>query len=178
MKTNKTLPMFKSKSANTRTLKKMSETEQQKLNTLIQKASENGLKNFALIYNVNGEIYGFKTPIQNCLARVKVNKNGNTATFKIFSPLANGQVKDFIEQGLMTYYGTENDLEQIREKHSKLSNNGQAVEYLVNRKERTTIDHKKSLVKGGDSLFGDTEIKYFVIGSSSASCRLFDHVKI
>lgn len=178
MKTNKTLPQFASKSANTNTLKKMSEKEQATLNALIKEASQNGLKNFALIYNVDGKIYGFKTPIANCLARVKTNTSGKSTTFKIFSPLANGQVKDFIKQGLMTYYGTEKDLEQIRTKYSNLTNNGQAVEYLINKKEHTTIDHTKSLLKGGDSLFGDTEIKYFVIGASSASCRLFDKVKI
>lgn len=178
MKTIKTLPTFKSKSANYNSLKKMTEQEENKLNALIKKASENGLKNFALIFNVDGQIYGFKTPIANCLARVKTNKSGKTTTFKIFSPLANGQVKDFIENGLMTYYGTEEDLQVIREKHKNLTNNGQAVEWLVNRKEHTTVDHKKSLLKGGDSLFGDTEIKYFVIGASSASCRLFDKVKI
>lgn len=178
MKTNKTLPQFTSKSANTNSLKKMSEKEQATLNTLIEKASKNGLKNFALIYNVDGKIYGFKTPISNCLERVKTNKSGKSTTFKIFSPLANGQVKDFIEQDLMSYYGTEADLEQIREKNSNLKNNGQAVEYLINKKEHSKIDHTKSLVKGGDSLFGDTEIKYFVIGSSSPSCRLFDNVKM
>ena len=137
MKTNKNLPMFASKSANTNALKKMSEKEQETLNALIKKASQNGLKNFALIYNVDGKIYGFKTPITNCLARVKTNTSGKSTTFKIFSPLANGQVKDFIKQGLMTYYGTEKDLEQIRAKHSNLTNNGQAVEYLVNKKEHT-----------------------------------------
>lgn len=178
MKNNKKLPEFTSKSANTNTLKKMNEKEQKVLNALIEKASQNGLKNFALIYNVNGKIYGFRTPIANCLARVKTNKSGKNTTFKIFSPLANGQVKDFIEQGLMTYYGTIQDLDQIKAKHKNISNNGQAVEYLVNRKERTTIDHTKSLLNGGDSLFGDTEIKYFVIGASSPSCRLFDNIKV
>ena len=178
MKTNKNLPMFASKSANTNPLKKMNEKEQEKLNALIEKASKNGLKNFALIYNVDGKIYGFKTPIANCLARIKTNASGKNTTFKIFSPLANGQVKNFIEQGLMTYYGTEKDLEQIREKHNNLKNNGQAVEYLINKKEHTTIDHTKSLIKGGDNLFGDTEIKYFVIGASSPSCRLFDNVRV
>ena len=97
MKTLKTLPAFKSNSANTRSLKPMSENEKQKLNSLIEKAIKNDLRNFALMYNVNGKIYGFRTPIQNCLARVKTNTNGKTTTFKIFSPLANGQVKELIE---------------------------------------------------------------------------------
>ena len=177
MKTMKTLPQFTSKSNNTNSLKPMTKAQEKKLNSLISQASKNGLKNFALIYNVNGEIYGLKTPIENCLARVKVNQATDKGImFKIFSPLAKNQVIELAQQGKLTHYGNENDLTSIKARH-KLQNNGQAVEYLVNRKERTTIDHKKDLLKGGDSLFNDTEIKYFVIGNSSPSCRLFDNIK-
>lgn len=177
MKTMKTLPQFESKSNNTNILKPMTKAQQNKLNSLIKKASANGLKNFALIYNVNGEIYGVKTPIENCLARVKVNQATDKGImFKIFSPLAKNQVIELAQKGEFTYYGNESELESIKKRH-KLQNNGQAVEYLVNRKERTTIDHKKDLLNGGDSLGGNAEIKYFVIGNSSPSCRLFDNIK-
>ena len=177
MKTFKTLPQFASKSNNTNALKPLTKTQQQKLNALMKKAQNNGLKNFALIFNVNGEIYGLKTPVENCTARIKVNATSSEKImFKIFSPLAKNQVIELAQNGKLTHYGNESDLENIKKRH-KLQNNGQAVEYLVNRKERTTIDHTKTLLQGGDSLFNDTEIKYFVIGNSSPSCRLFENIK-
>lgn len=176
MKTLKTLPTFQGRSNNNNSLKPMTTEEKNTLNALIEKAQNNGLKNFALIYNVNGNIYGFKTEIKNCLARVKTNKSGKNIMFKIFSPIANGQVKEMIENNKFTYYGKAEELEEIKSRHH-LQNNGQAVEYLINKKEHSTIDHKKDLLNGGDSLFGDTEIKYFVIGNSSPSCRLFDNIK-
>lgn len=177
MKTFKTLPQFESKSNNTRILKPLTKAQEQKFNALMKKAQSNGLKNFALIYNVNGEIYGLKTPIENCVARIKVNAtSAERVMFKIFSPLAKNQVIELAQQGKLTYYGNESEFESIKKRH-KLQNNGQAVEYMVNKKERTTIDHKQTLLQGGDNLFGDTEIKYFVIGNSSPSCRLFENIK-
>lgn len=178
MKTLKTIPAFASKSANKNSLKALTNAEQKKLGELITTAENNGLKNFGLIYNCDGELYGFKTPITNCLPRVKTNKNGEKTLFKIFSPLANGQIRELIADGKMTYYGTEADLEAIKAKNNKLRNNGQAVEYLVKRKEHQSFNHSQTILNGGDALFNDTELKYFVVGPSSSSCRLFDNIKV
>lgn len=175
MKTFKTLPKFESRSNNSKGLKPMTTDEKALLLSLIEQAKANDLKNFALIYNVNGLIFGLKTPLENCLTRIKVNKSGNKIMFKIFSPLAKNQVIEMAENSQLTYFGTVADLEKIRIKHN-LQNNGQAVEYLVNRYEHTTINHTQSILEGGDALDGNTEIKYFVIGNSSPSCRLFDNI--
>ena len=45
-----------------------------------------------------------------------------------------------------------------------LSNNGQAIEYVIEKKDKVKIDHSRSLAQGGDGY--RYEIKYYEYGST------------
>ena len=179
MKTIKNVK-FESNSNNRNALKALTENENAFLTETLEKARENGLKNFAIIFTVKGfnGVYGFKTPMENCTKRIKTDNTKSGLLFKIFCPVSVGQAREYIITEKVTCFGTLDELKAIREKHN-LSNNGKAVEYLVKRYEHKAVDHTKALENGGDSLFGDTEIKYFELGfGTSPSCKLIENVKI
>ena len=179
MKTIKNV-QFVSNSNNRNALKALTEKENAFLMETLEKAKENGLKNFAIIFTVKGfdGVYGFKTTMENCVKRIKTDNTKSGLLFKIFCPISVGQAREFITSEKVTCFGTLDELKAIREKHN-LSNNGKAVEYLVKRYEHKTVEHTQALEKGGDALFGDTEIKYFELGfGTSPSCKLIENAKI
>lgn len=173
MKTIENL-IFVNGSAHKKGLKPMSESEKAVLESTIAKAKESGLKNFSITFSYNGKVYGFKTSIENCLNRVKANQQGKKTVIKMFFPVSLQTARELIENGKVTEYGTTQDLESIQEK-KHLKNKGQAVEYLVNKKEHSTINHTQKLENGGDNLFGNCEIKFFALGEgTSPSVRLIE----
>ena len=115
---------------------------------------------YAIMYCINEKVYGVKIP-KTCLEN-RLSYYGKQLVLML--PMSKAQALEQIENGNATYYCTKNELDEVR-KELGLDNNGQAIEYVIERKDKVKIDHTRKLADGGDGY--RYEIKYYEYGSTT-----------
>lgn len=169
---------FFSNSNNSKPIKAMTTTEKIAFDNLLNITKQNGVEFVAVTFCRNGNIYGFDYPIDNITNRIKCNyDNKKRAMYKFFCPISKIQADLLIDSNKVSYICTMQELEQIKVKKG-LKTLGNAIEYALNKKYHTTINHKQSILQGGDAFGGNKEIKFFNLDNATgASVRLFEYVK-
>ena len=145
---------FVNNSANTRKAKALTSEQLQAYHNATKKITK-----YAIMYCINNKVYGVKIP-KTCLEN-RLSYYGKQLVLML--PMSKAQMLEQIENGNATYYCTKNELEQVKNAMN-LSNNGQAIEYVIEKKDKVKINHSRSLVQGGDG-YG-YEIKYYEYGST------------
>jgi hypothetical protein len=132
------------------------------LNAIQLEAYRNATKKinkYAVMYCINDKVYGIKIP-KNCIES-RLSYYGKQLVLML--PINKAQMLQLIEDGSATYYCTKNELEE-KKQELNLNNNGQAVEYIIEERDKVKIDHTRSLAQGGDGY--RYEIKYYEYGST------------
>ena len=145
---------FVNNSANTRQTKTLTSEQLQAYRKATSKITK-----YAIMYCINGKVYGVKIP-KTCLEN-RLSYYGKQLVLML--PMNKAQMLEQIENGNATYYCTKDELEQVKNEMG-LSNNGQAIEYVIEKKDKVKIDHSRSLAQGGDGY--RYEIKYYEYGST------------
>lgn len=145
---------FVNNSANTRKAKTLTNEQLEAYRKATSKITK-----YAIMYCINGKVYGVKIP-KSCLEN-RLSYYGKQLVLML--PMNKAQMLEQIENGNATYYCTKNELEQVKNEMG-LSNNGQAIEYVIEKKDKVKIDHSRSLAQGGDGY--RYEIKYYEYGST------------
>ena len=146
---------FVSNSANQRKAKTLTSEQLKAYRETSKKISK-----YAIMYCINDKIYGVKIP-KNCIEN-RLSYYGKQLVLML--PMSKAQALEQVDNGNATYYCTKDELDQVR-KELSLDNNGQAIEYVIERKDKVKIDHTRSLAKGGDGY--RYEIKYYEYGSTT-----------
>lgn len=124
---------------------------------------------FTCIFKINDLLYWAKVPKSRILERYRVS--GSRA--KILTPLSKKQVITLINNGTLEKIGVYTDLKKYYNGNYSVSNDGQAVEYLVAQKSHTKFTHTGKMSTAGE--FRNTEVKFFdfdkTTGTPSATCK-------
>jgi hypothetical protein len=141
-------------STNTRQAKMLTSAQLEAYHNATKKISK-----YAIMYCINNKVYGVKIP-KECVED-RMSYYGKQLVLML--PLSKAQMLEQIDNGNATYYCTKDELEQVKNEMG-LSNNGQAIEYVIEEKDKVKIDHSRSLAQGGDGY--RYEIKYYEYGST------------
>jgi hypothetical protein len=145
---------FVNNSTNTRQAKMLTSEQLEAYRNATKKITK-----YAIMYCINNKVYGVKIP-KDCLEN-RLSYYGKQLVLML--PMSKAQMLEQIENGNATYYCTKDELEQVKIEKG-LSNNGQAIEYVIEKKDKVKIDHSRSLAQGGDGY--RYEIKYYEYGST------------
>ena len=145
---------FVNNSRNTRAAKVLTNEQLQAYRNATKKITK-----YAIMYCINEKVYGVKIP-KECLEG-RLSYYGKQLVLML--PMSKAQMLEQIDNGNATYYCTKDELKQVKNEKG-LNNNGQAIEYVIEEKDRVKIDHTRSLADGGDGY--RYEIKYYEYGST------------
>ena len=145
---------FVNNSKNTRAAKALTNEQLQAYRDATKKISK-----YAIMYCINEKVYGVKIP-KTCLEN-RLSYYGKQLVLML--PMSKAQMLEQIDNGNATYYCTKNELE-AKKQELNLNNNGQAIEYIIEAKDKVKIDHTRKLADGGDGY--RYEIKYYEYGST------------
>lgn len=126
------------------------------------------ISKIAFMFCLNNKVYGVKMPKANIIDRLTVYHDN----IVMLLPLSKFQMVELIENGTATYYCTKDELKQ-EVANRKLQNLGQAIEYVIESKDKVKFDHSRSLADGGDGY--RYEVKFFDYGSTK-SVRVIEEI--
>ena len=139
-----------------RPLKVQTAQEVQAANRLLQKIT---FKYATVVIELDGELWACKMDMARLLQGLSIS--GKRA--KVNCPFGKKQVQQMIEDAdALELIGTSEDLQKYYDnpRYKGVTNDGQAVEYLLAQKYRCKFDHYGSMSTNGGEFRG-TEVKFF-----------------
>lgn len=124
---------------------------------------------FSCIFKIGGHLFGADIPKDKILLRYRIS--GSKA--KILSPLSKKQVLYLVAFNKLSDLGTAEKLQKYYSGKYSISNDGQAIEYLVAQVRHLKFDHNGKMSPSGEC--GGREFKFFdfdkTTGTPSATIK-------